>query len=477
MDDLIKKTNQALRVHSMVDKGDAVIVGVSGGADSVCLLLALSELADEWELNLTVAHLDHSTRGGESARDAEFVVSLAKTLGLEYITEKRDVPRETLESRSSFQETARKVRSDFLESTRSKLKADKIAVGHILDDQVETVLINFLRGSGTRGLGGMRPVRGNFIRPLFYSTRDEIIAFLKRRGVDFREDASNAKPDYLRNRIRLDLIPLLSQDYNPNIQQNIFETSRILQWDEEFLDQLSRDEFGKIGGREAEDQKIFLEISRLTALPQALKSRLVREAYRVGKGDLRKLSFFHVQQVLALLEHSQPGKKVSLPDDWLATVRGEKLCFQKISEPKSSILNLTETDRDSGWLLTVPGETVLDGVGMILNTRLEPSGPEMIQTVTSQGACLDWEKTGSQLRVRFFRPGDRFHPLGMAGSKKLKDFLIDVKIPREQRKSLPLLTSAAGDIIWVYGVRISEDYKVTSETQSVLIIEGLVGSR
>jgi len=158
-----------------------------------------------------------------------------------------------------------------------------------------------------------------------------------------------------------------------------------LQWDEEFLDQLSRDEFGKIGGREAEDQKIFLEISRLTALPQALKSRLVREAYRVGKGDLRKLSFFHVQQVLALLEHSQPGKKVSLPDDWLATVRGEKLCFQKISEPKSSILNLTETDRDSGWLLTVPGETVLDGVWGRTAVYHPPKFSQQKQNVDSKG--------------------------------------------------------------------------------------------
>ncbi len=477
MEPLVKKTHETLIRHAMVEPGDTVIVGVSGGADSVGMLLVLNDLADKFDLRLVVCHLDHSTRNGESGFDAEFVRSLASKLGLDYEGDRKDVPKLTRDAKSSFQETARNIRRDFLEAIRKKHDGQRIALGHTRDDQVETVLMNFLRGSGTRGMGGMRPVNDRLIRPLFYSSHEDILAFLDSRNVEYREDSSNSNTDYLRNRIRLDLIPTLRSEFNPNIQKNIFDASQIFQTHEDLLNQLGRKEFEGSGGREIEGQKVFLRLDKLKPLSPALQAQLVRQAYKEGKGDLKKLTFHHVQQVLKLLDDHGSGKSVSLPDDWVATRGENRLCFYKISEPKSRILNRTDQYLGGEYWLRVPGVTVLDEAGISLDSRLQSSDGKVSLAGSGERAFLDWNRTGPDLKVRFFRPGDRFRPLGMPGTKKVKDLLIDAKIPQRERKSLPLLTTAAGDIIWVYGVRISEDFKVTPQTTNMLIIEGLVNPR
>ncbi len=463
-----KKVHAFLVRH--VSPGDRLIVAVSGGADSVALLHILSGLREDLGFTLSIAHLNHMARGHDSDADAEFVRGLAGKLGLDCQDGKIDVKAEAKYQKTSFQETARNLRYQFLESALKINKSTHVALGHTADDQVETFLINLLRGSGTRGLSAMPETRGPYIRPLLTCYRAEVEHYLNKKNLKFREDVSNNETYYLRNRVRKELLPFLSE-YNPQIKSSLLDTVSILKDEDQYLDTIVD---GLLAGFvQTVEEGAILSREFLLKQPKALQKRLVRKALQAVTGGLRRISAVNVRGIMDLMEDPKPGKEISLSRGWVVICSANRIEISKNSLHRLRILK-EESVEVVPVELTIPGTTLWSKFDWIFKSQVIESGKTEISKISSQ-ACFDYDKVGSQVFVRFFTPGDRFIPLGMSGSKKLKSFFIDEKIPREKRKTIPILTSADNDIIWIYGRRIAEPYRVTDKTVNILQIEGVSG--
>ena len=448
-----------------------VLVAVSGGPDSVVLLHLLNEYKIELSsCALAIAHLNHLSRGVDSNKDSDFVVGLGKALGIETFVEDVDVALLSSKKKASFQEFARIIRYDFLERISKKWSADLIALGHNSDDQAETFLINLMRGSGLRGLTGTRSRRGNYIRPLCDCSRYEIENYISTQGLQFRLDNSNQEKYYLRNKIRLDLIPTL-ESYNSNIKNSLVSTSGLLADDEDYIEKKVEMAMGQVEFDVKDDNFASLDVNLFNSQHPALQKRLIRQAILVAKGDLRSISVRHVLKIIQMMKLENGVKEIHLPGFLTAVCDKGKLFVRKRHN-----CDFVEDEFFSGDFeskgINVPGITEIGFRGLCLNTKLVSTKDIDFYSTNSNKAYFDYDKTGSDIKVRVFRPGDRFVPLGMKGTKKLKAFFIDEKIPRDQRKSIPLITSINDDIIWVYEKRIGERYRVTDKSTRVMVVEG-----
>ncbi|MCH7622983.1 MAG: tRNA lysidine(34) synthetase TilS [Nitrospinae bacterium] len=465
-----------LAISRMISPGDKVLVAVSGGPDSVCLLYLLKEMQEEFRFDLSIAHMDHMARGEESAEDARFADELGKKLGLETFIARVDVRKENEILKTSFQEAGRILRYRFLESTLERIQGTKLALGHTADDQVETFLINLLRGSGLKGLAGMPETRGAVIRPLIDCTRAEIEAYLAGRNLDYRVDTSNAGNQYLRNRIRHELLPVL-KTFNQNIASNLQETAKIIRDDDQCLTDQTRLLYREMVVPLAnEDGGVELDRVKFNQQPPAYQKRLLRQAICQIQGNLRRITAKHIQKIIELFDDSRVGKKINLPGQLMAVGGREGVELRKSPESRSRA-RLSFKTRLNTTELVIPGATRIGDIGLNLHAKLLTSNNWKEPGNRPDQAFLDFDKTGPDIHARFFRPGDRFVPLGMTGRKKLKSFFIDEKIPRKQRESIPILTTRTGDIIWIYGKRISENFRVTEKTRKILFIEGEGGGQ
>ena len=450
-----------------------VLVAVSGGPDSVVLLHLLNEYKIELSsCALAIAHLNHLSRGVDSNKDSDFVVGLGKALGIETFVEDVDVALLSSKKKISFQEFARIIRYNFLERISKKWSADLIALGHNSDDQAETFLINLLRGSGLRGLTGIRSRRGNYIRPLCYCSRHEIENYISTQGLQFRLDSSNQEKYYLRNKIRLDLIPTL-ESYNSNIKNSLVSTSGLLADDEDYIEKKVEMAMVQVEFDVKDDNFASLDVNLFNSQHPALQKRLIRQAILVAKGDLRSISVRHVLKIIQMMKLENGVKEIHLPGFLTAVCDKGKLFVRKRHNCDFVGDEFFPGDFESKSI-NVPGTTEIGFQGLCLNTKLVSAKDIDFFSTNSNKAYFDYDKTGSDIKVRVFRPGDRFVPLGMKGTKKLKAFFIDEKIPRDQRKSIPLITSINDDIIWVYEKRIGERYKVTDKSTRVMVVEGIM---
>lgn len=462
-----------LAISRMVAPQDKVLVAVSGGADSVSLLYLLKEMQGEIPFDLSIAHMDHMARGEESAEDARFVEALGRKLGLATFIENANVSEAKETLKTSFQEAGRILRYRFLESTLKRIRGTKIALGHTADDQVETVLINLLRGSGLTGLAGMPEMRGAVIRPLIDCNRAEVEAYLASRNLEFRVDASNAENKYLRNRVRHELLPVL-KTFNRQIASNLIETAKIIRDDDQCLAEQARLLYREMASLKSNG--VVLDRVKVNQQPMAIRKRIVREAVFQVQGDLRRITAGHIQGVIGLFADSRNGKKIDLPGDLIA-IAGPK-SVELLIAPESRLRSGVNGEKHcNSTKLLIPGATKIGNSGFNLHARVLVSDAWNESKKDPDQAYLDFEKTGATIHARFFRPGDRFVPLGMTGRKKLKSFFIDEKVSREQRESIPILTTGLGDIIWIYGKRISENFRVTQSTRKILFIEGSKGSK
>ena len=448
-----------------------VLVAVSGGPDSVVLLHLLNKYKIvSSNRALAIAHLNHMSRGVDSNKDSDFVVGLGKALGIETFVEDVDVALLSSKKNASFQEFARIIRYDFLERISKKWCADLIALGHNSDDQAETFLINLLRGSGLRGLTGTRSRMGNYIRPLCDCSRYEIENYISTQGLQFRLDNSNQEKYYLRNKIRLDLIPTLEL-YNPNIKNSLVSTSRLLADDEDYMEKKVEMAMAQVEFVAKDDSFASLDVNLFNSQHPALQKRLIRQAILATKGDLRSISVCHVLKIIQMMKLDNGVKEIHLPGFLTAASDKGKLFVRKRHR-----CDFIEDEFFSGDFVSkdikVPGTTEIGFRGLCFNTKLVSKKDIDFYSTNSNKAYLDYDKTGSYIKMRVFRPGDRFVPLGMKGTKKLKSFFIDEKVPRNQRKSIPLLTSINDDIIWVYEKRIGENYRVTDKSTRIMVIEG-----
>ena len=415
-----------------------VLAAVSGGADSVALLRLLHQLSLSYPLHLEVAHLDHSLRS-DSAADAAFVAQLCAQLDLPLTSIRRDLAAIIKDEGGNLEEVAREQRRAFLTETAQQHNCDLIALGHHLDDQAETVLQRLLRGAGTTGLGGMRLNDGLFVRPLLSFSRADLREYLQGLGQGWREDASNDDLCFTRNRIRHELLPLLAT-FNPKISDQLSNLSGQMQQDDDFWATLAQAELPRCA--EFADDGCTLDRNYLAALAPALARRVLREAISGVRGDLRGISFGHIDDALCLITDGPPQGELDLPGLWLAC-RYDKVLLR--CEPPQPVAAFA-LEIDGAGVYPLPG-----GRQLVVTVEGQP-GAETSQQVEFAMCALSFPLT-----VRTPRLGERLRPSGMSGRKKLQDIFVDAKIPREQRQSALLLLHAE-EPLWVIGLRRCEGY-------------------
>jgi tRNA(Ile)-lysidine synthase len=473
---LLRTVTQTIEENAMVQPGDSILVAVSGGPDSVALIHILDALAPILSVRLAIAHLNHGLRLQESERDAEFVASLARNLKLPLYLEKKDVRGYRDRHKLSPEEAARQVRYAFFSQVAEKNGFTKIAVGHHLDDNAELVLMFFLRGSGSLGLSGIPPVRGaRIIRPLINIQRSEIIEYLDGRNLQYVSDTTNTNRSYLRNKIRHDLIPQLSSTYNPKIVDTLHRLASIARSEESWMRELIEPIFESALVSQHADS-VRLSLDAVEVIPIAARRRLIRKAIYELKGDLRRITFSHIDAVVRLALKGPDTGCIDLPNRIRIQRNHKTLIILKDKQGLRSRVNDVNPAvcADYEYRITKPGVVLIKEAG--INLKLAEIGIEEISDLGCAGqrvAFFDINKLKFPLVVRNFRPGDRFSPLGVAGTQKVKKFFINNKIPKEERAKCPLFVSE-GKIVWVAGHRLDNSVKVDAGTRKVLKAELLL---
>lgn len=475
---LERRLLDALARHEMLRRGDRILVAVSGGSDSVALLRLLHAVAPDLGIGLHVAHLDHGWRGEAGAKDARFVERLARRLGVPASLGRIDPDaRAAAGRRLSREARARIARLAWLRETAKAAGASRIALGHTLDDQAESFFLALLRGSGTLGLSGTWPVvDGLFIRPLLDVRRAELRDWLRRAGQRFREDATNRDPAFTRNRIRRRLIPLLEREFTPAATRLVARAADLLRAEETFLSGLAEGTYELMA--QAGPDGVAIDAAALRGLPLSFRRRIVRRAIKEARGHLRGIEARHVESALTLT-HGPGAAAVDLPGGLRASRRGGAVllrvgapaptAFRPRTTPADAIAGITGGSEVSEGLCPVPGRVSLPALDLRLSARIVPRD-RFDQRPDRGFACLDADLTPGPLLVRARRPGDRFRPFGSGGSRKVKSFLIDRKVPRDERARIPIVLSGER-IAWVVGHQIDERFKMTPATRRVLVLE------
>jgi len=461
------KVRNFINKNGLLIEGDTVIVAVSGGPDSLCLLHLLKRLSSEYMLNLVVAHLNHCLRP-EALQEADGVGKIASELSLPFEARTVDIRNYKKKHAISEEEAGREARYDFLFETARKYNASRIALGHHLDDQAETVLLNVIRGTGVDGLAGMLPRRARgdiyLIRPLLCLRRSEIESYCDDNNLQPFTDSSNLETNYTRNRLRLELIPQLQMQYNPRIREALFRLGSLAADDRIFLQSLARKKYYSLA--RFINRETILDRQALLNLPPALQGRVLRHALRKYV-SVKGVSSLHIGQLLDLAKSGRAGSQLTLPGKLSAYLSYKDLVLRTAPDPKQKELK--------PLALQIPGTVLLPGGNKISACITDIS--ELSWPPPAYRAYLDLDKIpSSSLKVRSRMPGDRFYPQGAPGAKKLKDFLIDQKVPFYRRESLPLVT-AEENIIWVAGIRINELYRVNGQTKKALVLEFKVPGR
>ena len=453
-DYILKKVKDTISQYRMISPGDLIVVAVSGGPDSICLLDVLNKIGKEMGLELIVAHFNHGLRPEEDEIETQFVKEFAEHLNLPFVAKKAD--SELKKEGSSLEELARKARYKFLESVRTMRKADKIAVGHTMNDQAETVIIRLLRGSGPSGLAGIPPVRDRvIIRPLLNIKGEEVEEYLNEQNLTYKIDSSNLKPTYLRNRIRLEILPLLVQ-LQPNLIEQLALTADILRQENEYFDSLA-EAWIRNTIDSGEQGLVSIPLDLLQTLPSALKGRVLRALIKKIKKDLLRIEYDHVQAVSALINSHKPQGRLDLPDGLVVTKVYDRLEIS-MNEVKP---------RNYQYILEGPGSYHIDEIDRTLTLTIIENRGLMYKNSDESISFLDADKIHFPILIRNFRPGDRFIPLGMGGHKKIKDFYIDLKVPDKKRYSVPVLIYGKTPV-WLCGYRIDDRFKVTPSTKRAL---------
>lgn len=431
-----------LDATGIIPAGSRGLVAVSGGADSVALLHLLHGVAADRGLELRAAHLDHALRT-DSPEDAAHVRDLCAALGVALVTARIDVAAMARVAGGGVEEAARDARRNFLRETAQAQGCAWIALAHQRDDQAETFLLRLLRGAGTTGLAGMRPVEGAFVRPLLPFSRAELVGWLAGQGIAWREDASNQDLAFTRNRVRHELLPLL-ESYNPTIRARLNELCRQLAEDEEDWSARVALELARTAERVAGECRLPCAV--LAEASPAMAGRLVRAALKGVRGDLRRLDAGHIRAVLALASGSRPQGELHLPGTWVGR-RYESLWLRR---------KAPGTVPQEPFAIAGPGLYPLN-CGRFLQVAVVAES----RGVDSHSVEFDAAKVPFPLLVRAPRTGDRLQPQGLAGTKKLQDLFVDLKLTREERAAA-VLVLAGDEVLWVAGVRRCEGLRPTS---------------
>jgi tRNA(Ile)-lysidine synthase len=452
--DLIAKATSTIRKRLMLSGGEKVLVGLSGGADSVCLTVVLNKLSQQFKLSLHAVYIDHGLRPEETPDEIKFCRELCKGMDISFSEENLDVKSYAASKGLNKQEAARDLRNQALEYLAQEIKADRIALGHNLYDQVETLFMRIMRGSGRKGLSSIPPVRGIIIRPLIDIDREEIEDYLSKENIGFINDSSNLKEDYLRNRLRNRLIPLL-KEIDPSVMKTLANTTDVFREEEEHFDIAVTKAMMKLICRKS-DTSIELFLVPLEVMTPVLLRRVLRRCIDETRG-LRGIGFIHIEDIMGLIKKGKPGDRLSLPKDI------------RIIKQYATLLITTERPAQLGeYVLESEGETHLKEAGLMLKASVSDRPEGSLDG--KNRIALDASKVTFPLLVRARKDGDHFYPLGFGKKKKLQDFFVDEKVPRDERLAVPIVTS--GDkVLWVAGMRGDERFRPTDKTKKFLVLE------
>ena len=462
---LISKVRSNISEYNLIKPGFHIVAGISGGADSVCLLKALTELRDANKLSITAVHVNHLLRGKESDGDEEFVAGFCESLNIPLKIYHEDIRMTSEASGVSIEEAGRDARYSIFFRTLREVCGDVIAVAHNFEDQAETVMMNILRGCGAEGLAGMDFKSGVIIRPLLNIRRQGILDYLAEHAIGFRTDSSNLSCDYSRNRIRNNLFPFIQKQFSVDPSCMLNRLSVLSRRDDAFIEGFARQEFQKAFGEQ--EGVVVLDASVIAGKEAAVSSRMIRMAWERITGGRKALESNHIDKITALCRGNATGKSLSLPGGVTAWISYGNLMIGR--REKRDKLNYS-------YPVSVPGATNVAEAGGTLTARildksgfLKESGDLSEIKESSKTQIFDYLKIKCGINIRNRRDGDRIRPLRSMGERKLKEFFIDRKIQAERRDAVPLVATGS-NILWVIGMRTSEDAKPDEHTEAYLIL-------
>lgn len=449
---MLETVKETIRKHNLLEKKDNVLIAFSGGLDSTGLVAVFLELQKEWCLDLFLGHFNHRLRPG-AGEDEQFVRKVAQEHALPLFVASEDVRSFAKLNRLNLEEAGRMLRYEFLSKTAQKIGGAKIATGHTLNDQAETFFLRLMRGSGLKGLGSISPVvEGRIIRPLLSVERKDIAEYVQKKGLMYREDESNLDRSFARNKVRLDLIPYIQENFEPKIVRRIGKIITILQEEEDLLGKLTSHETNKVIF--LDNEEVRLDLKALLTIPRGLARRVVRDFIQKIKGDLREISFEAVEALLNLEE----GKSFQLNKELLLK-RDKGLVFCRPELPERLTYGYE-------W----DGSSPLNLEELNLNVKAERiKRPQSFAFNDNTIAYLDGKNIPFPLRARSRREGDRYQPLGAPGQKKLKEIMRAKSIPLTERDKKPVFLSG-DEIIWVLGLPVAEKFKISDKTKEVLVL-------
>lgn len=454
---MVERVLEYIRKYRMIEAGDCIVAGVSGGADSVCLLFALMELRSVLGFSLEAVHVEHGIRGGESLEDAAFTERLCKEKEIPYHLYVYDVPQRAEKEKLTVEEAARKCRYEAFEAACEGKENARIAVAHNQDDQAETILWNLARGTGLRGLCGMRPVNGRIIRPLLGVSRREIEAYLKEKGQEFCTDSTNLSDAYTRNRVRHQILPAMEAGLNLQARAHIAQAGERLARAQEYLEELAEGKARELAGEQ--DGETWVSAEGFLEEAEVMQEYMLRIWLGRHEAGLKDIGAVHLEEIRSLAA-GQSGKSLALPGGRTARRTGGYL----VLGTKGGAASEEESDSEEAPL-KVPGESRWGKYRII--TSLEPYKNQIIPE-KKYTKWLNYDTIKNTIQLRSRRSGDYF--IAHGGRRKLKKYFIDEKILKERRQQVLLLADGS-HILWVVGYRISEACKVTEHTKTILKIQ------
>ena len=483
MHPLEKETIKIVQLEQLLTAGEKVLIGVSGGPDSMALLHVLSRIAPDLDITLAAVYVNHGLRPDEAHNEKDLVETAAVNLGVDFFTGSVDVQGLAAQQKLSIEHAARLLRYDFFEKTAKEWRATKIAVAHTADDQAEEVLLRLIRGTARKGLSGMQTLReGKIIRPFLRFPKSRLLEYLEKNSIQFHLDSSNTEDFYLRNRIRNELLPFLADHYNPDIRQTLLRTANILQDEEELLEKITKTVFAeiistvpetleqvRIGSSQPEksaNQELFLNLDRFNTEPRAIQRRVLEKCCWLMACEPQSRQ---IEDILRLAMKDSPGGSLHLSDGLRATKNNAQLCFA-YPQGRGSFRG----DLSSGKCIEFP-EISIPAPGIFefpqLDKKLVVEHINKAEAISGEifptGENLDSSLFSFPLTLRGPKSGDRFHPLGAPGSKKVSDFLSDQKIGRHTRGLVPVLCFN-DSILALPGLRIDHRYRVSDRTSHII---------
>jgi tRNA(Ile)-lysidine synthase len=462
---MIKHIRHTIETYSMIDRGDNILLCVSGGTDSIAMLHAFCAIAKDMEIRLFLAHMNHSLRGYDSNKDQSYVENTAKQFHLPLVVQKANTKEFSKSHKLSIEDAARRLRYNFFIDTAQKLGMDAVATAHTRDDQAETVLMRIIRGAGLRGLRGILATNYisdvKVIRPLIDVSRAQITAYLSGKGCKPRFDRTNTDIRFSRNKIRQKLIPMLEHGYNPEIKGTLFNFAEIAARDYDYLCSSYNMVFKKLADTRRAGIVRF-SLSDIQKQHVSIKRGITRKAIECLCENLDNIDYRHWREIESLIGSRPIGARVNLPNHIVVDKTKTSVIFslsKKVVSGKSEPVS---------FISKIPSVTYFSRY--IIKTRLIKRTPDFTSKPKNT-EYLSIKDTDLPLVLRMHNDGDKIKPLGMKKYKKLSDIFIDEKILAKKRKKIPLLISSSGEIACIFNVRISDSYKINADTKNIVKLE------